>query len=127
MLIVDQIQRSQLLAKETSELRHMDDLAGKSSSEAIESVGLEQKRLLEVISQSFNAMREGKDIMQLKAFHESFLVLSEIIGSAINEILTAISTGSNLSQVKANIDAVTPAPQRTIAQMKTTVRNKLGT
>ena len=95
-LIVDQIQRSQLLAKETSELRHMMNIAEMSSAEAIEAVALEQKRLLEVISQSFNAMREGKDIMQLKAFYESFIVLSEIIGDAIKHILTDASLTTDL-------------------------------
>jgi CPA2 family monovalent cation:H+ antiporter-2 len=87
-LIVDQIRRSRLLAKETSELRFMGDIDALAPLEAIGSVELEQKRLLEVISQSFNAIREGKDIMQLKAFHESFRVLSEIIGDAINNIMT---------------------------------------
>jgi len=90
-LIVDQIRRSQLLAKETSELRHMAELSGKTPEQAIEAVALEQKRLLEVISQSFNAMREGKGVLRLKAFHESFHVLSEIIGAAIQEILTDAS------------------------------------
>jgi CPA2 family monovalent cation:H+ antiporter-2 len=95
-LIVDQIQRSQLLAKETSELRFMTDIGGMNAAESIEAVALEQKRLLEVISQSFNALREGKDIMQLKAFHESFHVLSEIIGNAINDILTDTSLTTEL-------------------------------
>jgi hypothetical protein len=95
-LIVGQIQRSQLLAKETSELRHMANISGMEAAESIEAVALEQKRLLEVISQSFNAMREGKDIMQLKAFHESFHVLSEIIGNAISDILTDPSLTTDL-------------------------------
>ena len=95
-LIVDQIQHSRLLARETSELRHLVDLVGMDASEAIEAVTLEQKRLLEVISQSFNAMREGKDIMHLKAFYESFHVLSGIIGSAISDILTDPSLTTDL-------------------------------
>jgi CPA2 family monovalent cation:H+ antiporter-2 len=95
-LIVGQIQRSQLLAKETSELRHMANISGMEAAESIEAVALEQKRLLDVISQSFNAMREGKDIMQLKAFHESFHVLSEIIGNAISDILTDPSLTTDL-------------------------------
>ncbi len=43
-----------------------------------------------------------------------------------NAILDAIDSGNNLSQVKANIAAVTDYPQRTSAQLRTTVRNKLG-
>ena len=95
-LIVDQIQRSQLLAKETSELRHMANIDEMNAPDSIEAVALEQKRLLEVIAQSFNAMREGKNIMHLKAFHESFTVLSEIIGNAINDILTDTSLTADL-------------------------------
>ena len=64
--------------------------------DSIEAVALEQKRLLEVIAQSFNAMREGKNIMHLKAFHESFTVLSEIIGNAINDTLTDTSLTADL-------------------------------
>jgi CPA2 family monovalent cation:H+ antiporter-2 len=95
-LIVDQIRRSQLLAKETSELRHMTELSGKTPEQSIEAVALEQKRLLEVISQSFNAMREGKGVLRLKAFHESFHVLSEIIRAAIQDILTDASLAHEL-------------------------------
>ena len=87
-VIVDQIRKSRLLAKETSALRFMRDLDMDNPSQAIESVALEQKRLLDVISKSFNGMRDRKDIMHLKAFHESFNVLSEIIGSAIEEIVS---------------------------------------
>ena len=45
----------------------------------------------------------------------------------INAILTAIDNGSTLSAVKTNIAAIADYPQRTIAQLKTSVRNKLGT
>jgi CPA2 family monovalent cation:H+ antiporter-2 len=94
-LIVDQIRGSRLLAKETSELRHMAEIDSMDPAGSIEAVALEQKRLLEVISRSFNGMREGKDIMYLKAFHESFHVLSGIIGHAIDDILTdsSLTTG----------------------------------
>jgi CPA2 family monovalent cation:H+ antiporter-2 len=95
-LIVDQIQRSRLLAKETSELRYMTDIGEMNAAESIEAVALEQKRLLEIISKSFNGMREGRNIMHLKAFHESFLVLSEIIANAINNILTDTSLTTDL-------------------------------
>jgi len=74
----------------------MADIAGMEASESIAMVTSEQKRLLEMISQSFNAMREGKDIMHLKAFHESFHVLSEIIGNAITDILTDASLTPDL-------------------------------
>ena len=74
----------------------MTDIAEMNYAEAIEAVAHEQKRLLEFISQSLNAMREGRDIMQLKAFYESFLVLSEIIGDSIKNILTDTSLTTDL-------------------------------
>lgn len=95
-LVVEQIQRSRLLAKETSELCFMVGMSEKTAPESVDSVQLEQRRLLKVTSLSFNAMREGSDIMQLKAFHESFHVLREIIGKAINDILKDTSLSADL-------------------------------
>ena len=90
-VIVDQIRRSRLLAKEMSELQFMNDLDADDPQASIESITREQKRLLDVISRSFNGMRQRKDIMHLKAFHESFNVLSEIIGKAIKDLLSQAS------------------------------------
>ena len=90
-VIVDQIKRSRLLAKEMSELQFMNELDRDDPQSSIESVTREQKRLLDVISRSFNGMRQRKDIMHLKAFHESFTVLSEIIGNAIGDLLSHAS------------------------------------
>ena len=90
-LIVDQIRRSRLLAKEMSELRFMKELDRDDPQSSIESLTREQKRLLDVISRSFNGMRQRRDIMHLKAFHESFNVLSEIIGNAIGDLLSHAS------------------------------------
>lgn len=45
----------------------------------------------------------------------------------INAILTAIDNGSNAAEIKVNIAAIADHPQRTIAQYKNAVRNKLGT
>jgi hypothetical protein len=44
-----------------------------------------------------------------------------------NAILTAIDNGGTLAQVKTGIAAIVDLPTRTIAQLKTTLRNKLGT
>jgi len=90
-IIVDQIKRSRSLAKETSELRFMRTLDPQDPARSIESIALEQKRLLDVISKSFNGMRHRKDVMHLKAFHESFIVLSEIIGKAIDDVMSGTS------------------------------------
>lgn len=94
-LLVGQISRSRLLAKETSKLQYLSDYSLDRPSESIIKVEKEQARLLEVMSQSFNALREGKDIMQIKAFHESFKVLSGIIGKTIEEIMAHASLSSH--------------------------------
>ncbi len=93
-LIVGQIRRSRLLAEETAALRFMKDLDGVSTDEAIGMIGLEQRRLLEIISHSFGRMRERRDVMEMKALHESFGILSELIADAIASLLA----GRNLSQ-----------------------------
>ena len=82
-ILVDQIKKSRLLAKEISKLQFLDNYSIDAPSEAIKKVEHEQARLLTVMSKSFNALREEKDIMHIKAFHDSFKVLSEIIGDTI--------------------------------------------
>lgn len=44
----------------------------------------------------------------------------------INAILTAADNATNLNDFKTAMLAITDYPQRTIAQLKTTIRNKLG-
>lgn len=44
----------------------------------------------------------------------------------INAILTAIDSGANLTAVKTNIANIADYPQRTVAQLKASLRNKLG-
>jgi CPA2 family monovalent cation:H+ antiporter-2 len=90
-VIVEQIKRSRLLAKEMSELQFMNELDPDDPHGSIESITSEQKRLLDVISRSFDGMRQRNGIMQIKAFHESFDVLSEIIGKAISDLLAQAS------------------------------------
>lgn len=93
-LLVSQISRSRLLAKETSKLQYLSNYSLDDPSESIAKVEKEQARLLDVMSQSFNALREDKDMMHIKAFHESFKVLSGIVGKTINEIMTHASLSS---------------------------------
>jgi Trk K+ transport system NAD-binding subunit len=126
-VIVDQIRRSRLLAKEMSELQFMNDLDADDPQSSIESITREQKRLLDVISRSFNGMRQRKGIMHLKAFHESFNVLSEIIGKAINDLLSqaslspaqyeAINTLVDNQDHLARMNEVMEALGRELAQM----------
>lgn len=88
-LIVDQIQRSRLLAKEASEIRFMKDIGSADVDSAIGMIAEEQKRLLGLTSKSFNGMRNREDVMQLKAYHESFAALSEIIHEGIARLMTS--------------------------------------
>ena len=45
----------------------------------------------------------------------------------MNEILDAADNATNLADFKARMGAISNYPQRTIAQLKTVLRNKLGT
>ena len=90
-VLVDQISRSRLLALETSRLKYLCDYSVDDPSKAIELVTLEQARLLDIISKSFNGLREEKDILYIKALHDSFDVLSEIIGNAIADVINNAS------------------------------------
>lgn len=85
--VVDQINKSRLLAKETLKLQYLSDYSLAAPDEAIGKVEREQARLLDIMSRSFDALREEKDVMHIKAFHDSFIVLSEIIGDAISNIM----------------------------------------
>jgi len=92
-LLVDQIAKSKMLAEQTSRLQYLNIY---SLDKPIVTIGLlkrEQARLLDVISDSFDALRKGKDIMHLKALHASFRVLSEIIRNAISTVISTAGLG----------------------------------
>jgi CPA2 family monovalent cation:H+ antiporter-2 len=86
-LLVQQIDKSRLLAAETSSLQHLGDYSLDDPSAAIVKVEREQVRLLDIMSKSFDAMREEQGLLKVKALHDSFMVLSEIIGKAIQDIM----------------------------------------
>jgi CPA2 family monovalent cation:H+ antiporter-2 len=88
-LIVDQIQRSRRLAEETSEIRYLKDIDYADTDEAIAKLVDEQKRLLGLASKSFNGIRNREEVMQIKAYHESFEALSEIIGRATRKVVAS--------------------------------------
>ncbi len=90
-LLVEQVKRSRLLAAETSTLQYLRQFSIDDAPAAIQLVTREQARLLDVMSNSFNGLREGRDILYIKAFHDSFAVLSEIIGTAIDRLLREAS------------------------------------
>ena len=91
LIVVDQINKSRMLAKETSKLEFLNAYSLDKPKLAIEKVEREQARLLDIMSKSFNALREDKNVMHVKAFHDSFKVLSEIIGAAISNIMNNAS------------------------------------
>lgn len=94
--VVNDILKSKLLAQETTELQHLNMYDKNKPDDAIELVNFEQIRLLDILSKSFNSMREGKDIMVIKAYHDSFSVLSEIIRG----VITDLTTNSTLSSIQ---------------------------
>ena len=87
-LLVDQINRSRWLAKETSRLKFLGDYSVERPAEAIDKVEREQARLLDVISRTFNALRNGDDMLEVGALSDSFEVLAEIIGDAVANIMS---------------------------------------
>lgn len=90
-LIVEQMTSSRLLANETSALQYLGDFSVERPGEAIDKLEREQARLLDVMSRSFNGLREEKGIMYIKAFHDSFKILSKIVGRAIVTIISSAS------------------------------------
>jgi len=86
-LLVDEISKSQMLAKETAKLQFLNKYSTEDMARSIELIKNEQARLLDIISHSFKGLRENKDIMHLKAFHLSFDALSEIIRKTIEDAL----------------------------------------
>ena len=69
----------------------MRDIDKADIDSAIAMIAAEQKRLLGLTSKSFNGMRNHEDVMQLKAYHESFAALSEIIHDGIRQLMTSAS------------------------------------
>lgn len=57
----------------------------------------------------------------------ALLVLDEFndVSLKINEILDAIDAGATATEIKVNISAIANRPQRTPAQLKSSLRNKL--
>lgn len=86
-MLVERIHRSQLMAREALQLQYLADYSLDDPDDAIQRVHQEQARLLEIMSRSFNALRENKNVMEVKALHDSFAALREIIGEAITNLL----------------------------------------
>lgn len=101
----------------TGDVVTLMDAAARTAADAAE---LEANRTAAVAQ-----LQRTEDV--LRAF--MLLVLDELNAHAnkINAILTAIDTSTNYATLKANIVAITDYPQRTEAQLRTAIRNKLGT
>jgi CPA2 family monovalent cation:H+ antiporter-2 len=87
-LLVQQIDKSRMLAAETSSLQFLGDYSLDDPAAAITKVEREQVRLLDIMSRSFDALREEQGLLKVKALHDSFMVLSDIIGEVIQDIMS---------------------------------------
>lgn len=72
------------------------------------------------------AEQQTQNVMVLRALMLVILDELNLHAAKINAILTAIDSGSNLLQVKANILAIADYPARTAAQLRTAINNKLN-
>jgi CPA2 family monovalent cation:H+ antiporter-2 len=85
-ILVERIRKSRILANETARLQFLGGFSKGDPKGTLNLLASEQARLLDIMSNSFNALREHRDIMSIKAFHESFNVLCEIIGTHLQEL-----------------------------------------
>ena len=69
-------------------------------------------------------LQQTEDI--LRAFMLAVLDEFNLHADKHTAVLNAIDTGANLTAIKTNIAAIADYPQRTEAQLRTAVRNKLG-
>lgn len=72
-----------------------------------------------------NRMDDLEDIV--RALGLCTVDLNNFMATTVKEILDAIDAATTLADLKSRIAAITDPPQRTGAQMKTQIRNKLGT
>ncbi len=93
--IVDDIIKSRLMAHETNKLKFLDKYNKEDPEQAIEQIKLEQGRLLDFISKSFNGIRNGEDILVIRVYHDSFNILSDIITDAIKDLTSNSSLTSS--------------------------------
>lgn len=85
-VMVERIHKSRLLANETARLQFLGEFSLSDPKRSLDLLASEQARLLDIMSSSFNALREHRGILAAKAFHESFKVLYEIIEARIQQL-----------------------------------------
>ena len=73
----------------------------------------------------------SNDMSDIEGIVRSFalVVLDELNlhAARVTAILDAVDAANNLAGLKTDVAGIADVPQRTIAQLKTSVRNKLGT
>jgi len=98
--LVNDIIKSRLMAHETNKLKFLDKYNKEQPEQAIDHIKLEQGRLLDIISKSFNGIRNSEDILVLKVYHDSFSILSGIIRDVITDLTSNSSlTSSQYSRI----------------------------
>lgn len=63
----------------------------------------------------------------LRAFMQMCMDEFNMHGQRINAILTAIDGGANIGAIKASVLAIQDVPTRTVQQLRTAIRAKIGT
>ncbi len=76
-----------------SKPKYIHDQMIEDPTSSIDLIHLEQTRLLEIISTSFNTIREGRQLLERKVFHNAFESLSD----SINEAITDLTSRASLS------------------------------
>ncbi len=76
-----------------SKPKYIHDQMGEDPTSSIDLIHLEQNRLLEIISTSFNTIREGRQLLERKVFHDAF----ETLSGSINEAITDLTSRASLS------------------------------
>lgn len=94
-------------------------LMNQSQRDAVDAAALQAKR--DDVAAQIDAVED-----YTRAFALACLDEFNAHATKINAILTAIDSGGTVAQIKTNILAIADYPQRTVANLKTSVRNKLG-
>lgn len=81
-----------------------------------------------ILSAERDAVAAAMDALEDYSRAFALVVLDEINlhATRITDILNAVDNASNLATLKSAVALIPDVPQRTIAQLKTALRNKLG-
>jgi len=85
-----------------SKPKYVHDHMIEDPTSAIELIKLEQSRLLEVISTSFNTIREGAKATERMVFHDAFSTLSGTIRESVEDLTSKVTLSAD-EYAKVNI------------------------